>query len=133
MKKTVCVENTDEWGNSHDYIVVGDDIAIEVKESWRRVPWTSYKITIVTNDLRVIGFSRDVYSPESFCGERKIDEDYIKFILFEDLGYARRFWVNLCKALDVQQYRDGRYEIEVKVHDKDVAEFIKREICAKLR
>jgi len=133
MRKTVCVENTDEWGNSHDEIIVGDDIAIEVKESWRRVPWSSYKITIVTSDLRIIGFSRDVYSPESFCGEGKIDENYIKFILFEDLGYARRFWVNLCKALDEGQYSEGRYTIEVKVHSREAVEFVKREICAKLQ
>jgi hypothetical protein len=132
VKRTVCVENTDEWGNSHDYIVVGDDIAIDVREVWRRKPWSHENYTIITSDLRVIRYNREVYTPQSYCSESKIDEEYVEYIVKKDPGLRRAFWKNLCRALESGVYREDRYEIKVKVHDKDVAEFIKREICARL-
>jgi hypothetical protein len=86
--KTRCVRRRDEWGNFHDRLESGDDVAIMALFAY---PGSVVDVYI-TEDLRVLVLHRDSRTLETFCDEVPLEE-----YASTDLGRERV--QKLCKAI----------------------------------
>jgi hypothetical protein len=69
-RTTRCIWRTDEWGNSHDALEIGSDVAIMVYFVYPR----TVEVMYITEDFRVLTHHGDSRTAETFCTDTPLSK-----------------------------------------------------------